>query len=140
MTTEKTSPVAPVHAIVPRPYIDHWQQLRHELTDSLKQSQGFGHTHQARFIEGQRFIVDWILSTLKPEELANDDRMKVCTVCGRQGPVGRCCGRDTWRYKQDNEPEREDKRCLFCGGYGTVEDECGEETCWECGGSGYEDV
>jgi hypothetical protein len=30
----------------------------------------------------------------------DDDRIKVCTACGREGLVGRCCGRDTWRYKE----------------------------------------
>jgi hypothetical protein len=29
----------------------------------------------------------------------DDDRIKVCTKCGREGLVVRCCGRDTWRYK-----------------------------------------
>jgi hypothetical protein len=29
-----------------------------------------------------------------------DNRLKVCTICGREGFVARCCGRDTWRYKE----------------------------------------
>jgi hypothetical protein len=65
----------------------------------------------------------------------DDDRIKVCTVCGREGLVGRCCGRDTWNYKNDDPPMM--LRCKRCDGHGTVSDDLWEDPCGECDGDGY---
>ena len=74
------------------------------------------------------------LSWYRGHDEGDNDRMKVCTVCGKEGLVARCCGRDSWNYKNDDPPMVE--RCHECNGHGTVSDDCSEDMCYECEGTG----